>query len=155
MVLGPERTYGKGLVQKIVPLPYDSALKYTVAKYYTPSGRCIQAVKYGGAVSATAPSEDGNEVKSDDTDAGESDLYRDRRSRALEEAARTGDGAALVREGDRQVYYTAGGRPVKDSGGIEPDILVRLSCLTALLIHVLIYEIIRCVHHFIFAISCS
>ena len=42
------RTFGKGLVQKIVPLPYDSALKYTVAKYFTSSGRCIQAVKYKG-----------------------------------------------------------------------------------------------------------
>jgi hypothetical protein len=37
-----------GLVQKIIPLPYDSALKYTIAKYYTPSGRCIQAVRYTG-----------------------------------------------------------------------------------------------------------
>ncbi len=40
------RTYGKGLVQSIRPLPYDSQLKVTTAKYYTPSGRCVQAIDY-------------------------------------------------------------------------------------------------------------
>ncbi len=40
------RTFGKGLVQNIRPLPYNSSLKLTIAKYYTPSGRCIQALDY-------------------------------------------------------------------------------------------------------------
>ena len=40
------RTFGKGLVQNIRPLPYNSTLKLTIAKYYTPSGRCIQALDY-------------------------------------------------------------------------------------------------------------
>ena len=41
------RTYGKGLVQvPNVPLPYNGKLKLTTAKYYIPSGRCIQARKY-------------------------------------------------------------------------------------------------------------
>ena len=40
------RTYGKGLVQSIRPLPYDGQLKLTTAKYYTPSGRCVQAIDY-------------------------------------------------------------------------------------------------------------
>jgi carboxyl-terminal processing protease len=44
-VLG-ERTFGKGLVQNIRELPYDGYLKLTVAKYYLPSGRCVQAVDY-------------------------------------------------------------------------------------------------------------
>ena len=48
IIVGPSKTYGKGLVQKITPLPYDNALKYTIAKYYTPSGRCIQSVTYTG-----------------------------------------------------------------------------------------------------------
>ena len=39
------RTYGKGLVQSIRPLPYDGQLKLTTAKYYTPSGRCVQATR--------------------------------------------------------------------------------------------------------------
>lgn len=41
-----QRTFGKGLVQNIVPVGYDSEMKVTVAKYYTPSGRCIQAIDY-------------------------------------------------------------------------------------------------------------
>ena len=40
------RTYGKGLVQSIRPLPYGGELKLTTAKYYTPSGRCVQAIDY-------------------------------------------------------------------------------------------------------------
>ena len=46
VILGT-RTYGKGLVQvPNVPLPYNGKLKLTTAKYYIPSGRCIQAVNY-------------------------------------------------------------------------------------------------------------
>ena len=41
-----ERTYGKGLVQNVIPLSYNTKLKVTVAKYYIPSGRCIQAIDY-------------------------------------------------------------------------------------------------------------
>lgn len=41
-----ERTFGKGLVQSIRPLPYGGELKLTTAKYYTPSGRCVQAIDY-------------------------------------------------------------------------------------------------------------
>lgn len=40
------RTYGKGLVQSIRPLPYNAKMKVTTAKYYTPSGRCVQAIDY-------------------------------------------------------------------------------------------------------------
>ncbi len=40
------RTFGKGLVQNVVPLSYNTQLKVTVAKYYIPSGRCIQAIDY-------------------------------------------------------------------------------------------------------------
>ena len=41
-----EKTFGKGLVQNILDLPYNSKMKLTVAKYYIPSGRCIQAIDY-------------------------------------------------------------------------------------------------------------
>ncbi len=40
------RSFGKGLVQQVRPLSYNSKLKVTVAKYYTPSGRCIQKLDY-------------------------------------------------------------------------------------------------------------
>ncbi len=45
VILG-KRSYGKGLVQSIVELPYKNELKLTTAKYYTPSGRCIQRLNY-------------------------------------------------------------------------------------------------------------
>ncbi len=41
-----KRSYGKGLVQSIIPLAYDGQMKITTAKYYTPSGRCVQAIDY-------------------------------------------------------------------------------------------------------------
>lgn len=40
------RTYGKGLVQGFRPVGYNGSLKLTTAKYYTPSGRCVQAIDY-------------------------------------------------------------------------------------------------------------
>ena len=46
VIVGSERTFGKGLVQNVEELPYNTALKFTVAKYYTPSGRCIQGINY-------------------------------------------------------------------------------------------------------------
>ena len=45
VILG-SRTYGKGLVQMSVDLPYNGRLKLTTNKYYIPSGRCIQAINY-------------------------------------------------------------------------------------------------------------
>ena len=45
-VIAGTRTFGKGLVQSIRPLPYGGQLKLTTAKYYTPSGRCVQAIDY-------------------------------------------------------------------------------------------------------------
>lgn len=45
-VIVGKRTFGKGLVQVPRPLPYNGSLKVTTAKYYIPSGRCIQAIDY-------------------------------------------------------------------------------------------------------------
>ncbi len=45
-VIMGKRSYGKGLVQSIVPLAYNGQMKVTTAKYYTPSGRCVQAIDY-------------------------------------------------------------------------------------------------------------
>lgn len=45
-VLVGSRSYGKGLVQSTLPMPYDGLLKVTIAKYYIPSGRLIQALDY-------------------------------------------------------------------------------------------------------------
>ncbi|RZK66408.1 MAG: peptidase S41, partial [Pedobacter sp.] len=45
IVIG-QRSFGKGLVQQTFNLPYNTLVKVTVAKYYTPSGRCIQSLDY-------------------------------------------------------------------------------------------------------------
>jgi carboxyl-terminal processing protease len=45
VILG-SRSFGKGLVQKPIDLTYNTQLKVTIARYYTPSGRCIQALDY-------------------------------------------------------------------------------------------------------------
>jgi carboxyl-terminal processing protease len=45
VILGT-KSFGKGLVQTITPLSYNASLKITTAKYYTPSGRCIQKIDY-------------------------------------------------------------------------------------------------------------
>lgn len=53
-----ERTFGKGLVQNVRPVVHDGHLKVTTAKYYLPSGRCIQAIDY-------AERQRGNQLKKD------------------------------------------------------------------------------------------
>ena len=45
-VIMGQKTIGKGLVQNIIPLLYNAQMKVTVAKYYIPSGRCVQAIDY-------------------------------------------------------------------------------------------------------------
>lgn len=45
VILG-ERSFGKGLVQIVKPMPYNTSLKITISRYYTPSGRSIQSVAY-------------------------------------------------------------------------------------------------------------
>lgn len=80
------KTYGKGLVQTMIDLPYNGKMKLTTNKYYIPSGRCIQKVN-----------------------------YRHANGGSTEERA---DSLA-------QTFYTANGRPVKDGGGIEPDVVVK------------------------------
>ena len=79
-----KRSYGKGLVQSIKPIAYNGQVKVTTAKYYTPSGRCVQAIDY------THRNEDGSVGHIPDS---------------------------LTRE-----FKTAGGRTVRDGGGITPDV---------------------------------
>ena len=94
IILG-RRTYGKGLVQAVRNLPYNASLKVTTSKYYTPSGRCVQAIDY----------------------------------------ARRGEDGSVERIPDSltTVYYTRAGRPVRDGGGITPDIEVQAERLPNLL----------------------
>ncbi|MFH2037055.1 MAG: S41 family peptidase [Candidatus Zixiibacteriota bacterium] len=92
-------TYGKGLVQQIFPIGTDDkvALKLTTAKYYIPSGRCIQKEEKQG--------------KNHDDD-----FYYDEE---VQVDTATVDTMNIV---DRQVYYTNSGRAVYGGGGILPDV---------------------------------
>ena len=45
-VIAGKRTFGKGLIQSVLATPYDGKVKITTGKYYTPSGRCVQALDY-------------------------------------------------------------------------------------------------------------
>ena len=61
VVIG-SRSFGKGLVQRPKPLSYGTQVKITISRYYTPSGRCIQALDYWNR------DEDGNAVRTDEKD---------------------------------------------------------------------------------------
>ncbi|MDE6074350.1 MAG: S41 family peptidase [Muribaculaceae bacterium] len=86
-VIVGNRSFGKGLVQSTRQIPYNGMLKITVAKYYIPSGRLIQAIDY---------------------------------------SRRNPDGSvARIPDSLTNVFNTAGGRVVRDGGGITPDVTVK------------------------------
>lgn len=99
VVIG-RRSFGKGLVQQQVPFTDGSALRLTIARYYTPSGRCIQKPYTLG--------EQGDYQKEimDRFEHGE--FYS----------------ADSVHLNDTTRYYTTGGRVVHGGGGIMPDIFI-------------------------------
>jgi carboxyl-terminal processing protease len=93
------RSFGKGLVQEQYPLRDESALRLTVARYYTPSGRCIQK------------------------DYSEGDYDRDTEERYLN-GELSGEADAAIADSTR--FYTSGGHVVYGGGGITPDLFVPL-----------------------------
>lgn len=117
VIVGAGRTFGKGLVQNVEELPYSSALKYTVGRYFTPSGRCIQAVTYraGGAATGTTPTTSG-----DGGADGESEDRAPIGDQMDESAFRSDE----IPESARRTFRTAHGREVRDGGGIEPDLQI-------------------------------
>lgn len=90
VVMG-QLTYGKGLVQNFREIGYNARIKVTTAKYYTPSGRCIQAISY-----------------------------------------QNGEPVAIA-DSLKQTFKTRNGRKVKDGGGIQPDVELKLNDKTDLL----------------------
>lgn len=97
LVVG-RRSFGKGLVQEHIPLPDQSAVRITTARYHTPSGRCIQR-PYGEGIDY------GDELEAR-YDHGEL-LNRD-----------------SVRVDSSEVFTTLKGRKVYGNGGIMPDVFV-------------------------------
>jgi carboxyl-terminal processing protease len=71
VVIGSDRSFGKGLVQNVEELPFDTALKFTVAKYYTPSGRCIQGINYkeGGGLNVADGKYTASKIAAEDRQA--------------------------------------------------------------------------------------
>lgn len=90
VVMG-QLTYGKGLVQNYREIGYNARIKVTTAKYYIPSGRCIQAVSYLNGEPVSIP------------------------------------------DSLKAVFKTKNGRKVKDGGGVQPDVEIKLSDKTDLL----------------------
>lgn len=98
-VIVGNRSFGKGLVQSSRPVSSDGLLKVTIAKYYIPSGRLIQAVDYS---------------------------HRN----AAGEATRIPDSLTTV-------FHTAGGREVRDGGGITPDVKVEYPEINRLVFNII------------------
>jgi len=109
VILGT-RTYGKGLVQLTMDLPYNGILKLTTNKYYIPSGRCIQAINY-------------------------------RHSQ--------GGYVEHVPDSLTKVFYTAGGREVRDGGGILPDVVVTPDSMTNIVGYLMYSDSAEVVHNYV------
>lgn len=93
------RSFGKGLVQEQIPFNDGSAVRLTVARYYTPSGRCIQK-----------PYDKGND-----------EYYQDIMARAIHGEFQKADS---IRFTDTLKYKTSGGRIVYGGGGVMPDFFI-------------------------------
>jgi carboxyl-terminal processing protease len=93
------RTFGKGLVQQEYMLNDSSAIRITVARYYTPSGRCIQKSYKNGQ------------------DDYEMDIYKRYKHGEFQHAD-------SIKFADTTKYYTAKGKIVYGGGGIKPDVFI-------------------------------
>ena len=94
------RSFGKGLVQQPIEFNDGSAIRLTIARYYTPSGRCIQKPY----------------------NKGKDEMYE------MDILNRYEHGEFFskdsIKQDESQIYYTSNGRPVDGGGGIMPDIFV-------------------------------
>ena len=94
------RSFGKGLVQQQMPFDDGSAVRLTVARYYTPSGRCIQKPYVLG---------DQEDYEKDLLDRFEHGEFYS---------------ADSIHFADTTIYYTKGGRKMYGGGGIMPDVFI-------------------------------
>ena len=94
------RSYGKGLVQQPIEFNDGSAIRLTIARYHTPSGRCIQKPY----------------IKGNDMEYEMDILTRYEHGEFFSQDS--------IKQDESQIYYTSLGRPVYGGGGIMPDIFV-------------------------------
>ena len=91
-----QRTFGKGLVQNILPLSYNTQMKVTIAKYYIPSGRCIQEIDYS------------------------------KNKKLAEDTLNTSLSTLQSQDTLGKPFSTAAGRTVYEGHGITPDVKIEL-----------------------------
>lgn len=115
LVIG-QTTFGKGLVQRVIPLRHGGALAVTTAKYYTPSGRLIQR---------------------DYTDLEDYFLHPGGEPGVEAAPGEPPPGPDEIPLEDREVFHTASGRKVYGGGGITPDYIVPARRLPVLLTRML------------------
>ena len=116
-------SYGKGLVQRQYPLSDGSAFRLTIARYYTPSGRCIQR-PYDDAVAyrklkGRLELEEGSNI--------EHALDKIKKTNETEE-----DTSKHINLDSIEIYYSRSGRPLLGGGGVIPDYVVKSDTITDL-----------------------
>lgn len=125
-----ETSYGKGLVQRQYPLLDGSAFRLTIAKYYTPSGRCIQRPykdkeKYRNLV-GRFELEEGSYIKN-----GYEKILEQ-----VDKLNKTAPEGQKINVDSLPIYYTRSGRVVLGGGGITPDVIIKPDTITDLSVNI-------------------
>lgn len=115
-VLLGSRTFGKGVMQSVFPLPGQRYLRLTTGTWYTPSGRSIHRNRDAEGMMALGADEF-NQAVSEAVELGLANVPLSSQEEQAESE-------------DRQIFTTASGRPVFGGGGIEPDLLAQPDTLT-------------------------
>jgi carboxyl-terminal processing protease len=119
LVLGT-RTFGKGVMQSVFPLPGGNYLRLTTGTWYTPSGRSIHRSRGEGDDSFALGSEEFNDAVAEAVQLG----------MGATDGFVTDRGTEIEEDEDLETYETVSGRLVYGGGGIVPDLTVRPDTLT-------------------------